>query len=407
MAKINFEKFNKPEVEYSLCEKIRNKIQLRTRLRKIYDIFLGSLYGYVNGVSTSKAAFEEQLIFPEDKFVMPEMKDVFGQTHKNFHAYEATIPPFYVRSFKNAFCFTNREEIFSLERSVVLEYTSQKNNPFIGVNRKIFHSKHVKKLDASVALLSLSGLENNYGHWLMECLGRYYLLEKSKFKPDYYVISNHKPFQKQFIDLLGIENNRIIPSSENTLIQARELIVPSLLNNWEYVDYRGYRFYQKQYLPAWIGNLYKEKVLPKIKKTAPQKIYISRKLASSRKIENEDEITAYLVKRGFKVYCLETMTVQEQLELFANASIVVGPHGAGFANMIFSPRNTIIFELFPEFYHDAGLRIPAKTLGLNYFYMVGKTRNIENVHPQKENIYINLNLFIEALNIIFLDKEVQ
>jgi hypothetical protein len=75
--------------------------------------------------------------------------------------------------------------------------------------------------------------------------------------------------------------------------------------------------------------------------------------------------------------------------------------------MIFSPRNTIIFELFSEFYHDAGLRILAKALGLNYFYMVGRTRNIENVHPQKENIYIDLNLFDEALNIIFLDKEAQ
>ena len=39
------------------------------------------------------------------------------------------------------------------------------------------------------------------------------------------------------------------------------------------------------------------------------------------------------------------MSVADQVKLFAEASVVTGPHGAGFANMVFAPAGATLVEL--------------------------------------------------------------
>lgn len=51
---------------------------------------------------------------------------------------------------------------------------------------------------------------------------------------------------------------------------------------------------------------------------------------------------------GFKSYCLESLSVEEQLRLFSQSVVVVGPHGAGFTNMIACSRHAAIVELLPR-----------------------------------------------------------
>lgn len=84
------------------------------------------------------------------------------------------------------------------------------------------------------------------------------------------------------------------------------------------------------------------------------------------------------------------MNLRDQIKLFNNAQIISGINGAGFSNMFFSNTNTIIFELYPEFYHDSTYRILAHCLNLKHYYLVGQNSQKDNVHPQKENVFINL-----------------
>jgi len=369
----------------------------RSKLKEIWNVLNRFLYGSFNGVKASQAANYEQLIFSEEKFRMPELKDIFGDNHKNFNEYGVTIPPFYVRVFNNAYCFTDREEVFTSSKEVITEYTAQKINPFIGKSKKILYTRNYKKINARVAHLSLSGLEANYAHFLLECMARYYLLEKSIFKPDYYIISNHLPFQAQMLDLLGISSTQVISTNIERLIQAKELIVPSFINNWEYLEMRGYKINQKQWIPYWIADLYKGKIIPKVKITRKKKIFISRSLAKYRKIDNEKEVQSLFVKYGFEVYNDVLMSVKDIAELFANSSIVAGTIGAGLANMIFASPNTIIFEIFPQYFHDSVFRILANVLGFKYYYMIGETKDTTNVHPQHENAYINIEKLEKAI----------
>jgi capsular polysaccharide biosynthesis protein len=186
-------------------------------------------------------------------------------------------------------------------------------------------------------------------------------------------------------------------------LQADTIIIPSLINtyrNWDVVDSRGYTCYRKQWLPSWIGNLYRENIETANYINAKTKIYISRALADYRKIENEDEVVNLLQGRGYGVYHLETMTVLEQIKLFSTASIVIGTHGAGFSNIYFCDRGTIIFEFFSEYYQDSSFKVLANVLGLEYHYTIGTTHRTEGIHPQQENIYIDVSKLEIALELV-------
>jgi capsular polysaccharide biosynthesis protein len=340
---------------------------------------------------------DEELVFPQEEFSLHLSLDLWGEAHSAFGSYTSVIPAFHVRFLKNAKFIVGREEVFVGDR-VVAEYSSQKQNPFIGTGK--LRLRQPVRINARVANLSLSGLEDNYFHWLVECLGRLYLLEKSSFQPDFYLLSHHLPFQKKFIQLLGIDEQKLLTLPANAVVQADEVIVPSFLNNWEPIEFRGYGSYQKQWLPNWIGNLYREKIhlgQESFDRVGSTKIYISRALASYRSIENEAQLLGLLQQKGYRICHLERMSVSEQIGLFSNASIVLGAHGAGFANILFCRKNTIVCELFSEYYHDASFKVLAQALGLRYHYMICSTSDMR-VEPQKEDIIVDLDRFVSALD---------
>ena len=89
---------------------------------------------------------------------------------------------------------------------------------------------------------------------------------------------------------------------------------------------------------------------------------------------------------------------------FKNAKIIAGIHGSGFSNMKFSDSETLIFELYTEFYHDASLRVQAHALGMRYYYLIGTTLVENKIHPQKENVFINLSELKISLDNIFIEN---
>lgn len=77
-------------------------------------------------------------------------------------------------------------------------------------------------------------------------------------------------------------------------------------------------------------------------------ILISRKYASTRRIENEEELYERLSQRGFINVSLEKLSFPEQVKLFANARTIVAPHGAGLGSIVFAPPGAEIIELIPS-----------------------------------------------------------
>ena len=82
----------------------------------------------------------------------------------------------------------------------------------------------------------------------------------------------------------------------------------------------------------------------------PRKIYIDRSDSSSntkdlRLILNENEVKSFLAKEGFKNIVLSNIHFKDQAKIFNNAEIIVGLHGAGFANLCFCKPGAKVIEL--------------------------------------------------------------
>jgi hypothetical protein len=82
--------------------------------------------------------------------------------------------------------------------------------------------------------------------------------------------------------------------------------------------------------------------------TAKRALYVSRRDANARRVRNEDELTAALATRGIETVVPGALSFDAQRRLFAEACVIVGPHGAGLTNMLFAPPGARVVELWPN-----------------------------------------------------------
>ena len=67
-----------------------------------------------------------------------------------------------------------------------------------------------------------------------------------------------------------------------------------------------------------------------------KRLYVTRQGTSRRRIANHDELLATLTRHGFCQVAPEHLSVREQIALFGQAEAVIGVHGAGLTNAVFS-----------------------------------------------------------------------
>lgn len=107
--------------------------------------------------------------------------------------------------------------------------------------------------------------------------------------------------------------------------------------------------------------------------TNSNRIYVSRREADQRRVVNEEELLEALSSFGFEAYVLEQMSFEDQVSLFNDAELIVGPHGAGLVNMIFSADTTVV-----ELLHGGDVRPHyfrlAKHLSYGYDFLVCDSR---------------------------------
>lgn len=134
------------------------------------------------------------------------------------------------------------------------------------------------------------------------------MLKEQKVEYDWLYVSSDKKFQQETFVTLGFDLQKIIqPVCIFDSLQADELIVPSLPARRILDNTQQYRFesFLAYYYRDWVINYLRNKFLPlaeKINIEFSKKIFISRKDAMFRIVENEDEVFALFEKRGFVKY---------------------------------------------------------------------------------------------------------
>lgn len=100
----------------------------------------------------------------------------------------------------------------------------------------------------------------------------------------------------------------------------------------------------------------------------------------SRCLRNFEEVRGALEQRFGRDYSVEvyraTARVQEALEVFSRAKVVIGVHGAGFQNMMFcNPNTTVIHIGWHDFYRDLATQCG---LSFHLIHAPGMTRSCYN-----------------------------
>jgi capsular polysaccharide biosynthesis protein len=159
------------------------------------------------------------------------------------------------------------------------------------------------------------------------------------------------PWMWELLELVGVPRSRCLQTN------GRQLRVEKLC----FASRLGQPMNTPLWAIDWIRNRFTSSFRAEHSSSA-KRLYLSRRNAPKRRVINEAEVEQTLQEFGFQTVMLEDLSVAGQVRLFSGAEVVVGPHGAGFANVVFA-RNAKVLEFFepswvwPTYYalsHDCG-----------------------------------------------------
>lgn len=223
-----------------------------------------------------------------------------------------------------------------------------------------------------------------YFHWLTDALPRYLIaLDYCKNSP---ILLPQHVLKKQFIvDSLEHLNATYVAYDARHPYTIKQLIVP------QHTAPTG------NYHPLIIREL-AEKLRRSTGVTASRKVYVSRKKAGKRFIQNEEEVTATLASFGYETHCFEDYSLADQIELLGETRVLIGVHGAGLTNMLFMPPNSIVCEIRNQGdAHNNCFFSLANALQHSYFYL---TAAGTSPHTYDANLWVDVSRLKEQLLLI-------
>ena len=203
--------------------------------------------------------------------------------------------------------------------------------------------------------------DGNYYHFLMDVLTKIGVLEQapSVAPPDVWYVPVQTRFQRELLELFGIGAGQRIDATEQPHVQADVLVVPGPPAMTE-----------KN--PPWAVEFLRGRLLPHVDTSGPRRnVYITRgPSANNRSIVNEPAVLDVLATHDFMHVDPGALSVVDQIRTFATANVIVAPHGAALANIIFASPGSTLVELFP-----AGCLLPdywrlaSSVSGMDYRYV--------------------------------------
>ncbi len=103
-----------------------------------------------------------------------------------------------------------------------------------------------------------------------------------------------------------------------------------------------------------------------------RRLFVSRADAKKRRLLNEDEIFARLEGFGFERVTAGNLSFADQVELFSEAQIAAGPHGAGLTNAMFMPEGGAVVEIFRQGHVHGSFAWLSHLRGHFHAYVVSK-----------------------------------
>jgi capsular polysaccharide biosynthesis protein len=224
------------------------------------------------------------------------------------------------------------------------------------LTRRTMPLRHPYRFRGTVGSLLTGGGSSNYYHWLFDALPRFRLIrDYLNGDPDAYLTENGKRFQRETLALLGLHGGQIVSAGAFPFIAADRVIATSHPNP------------DSGAIPGWIVSFLRSSFSCYGSNRAfGPFVYLSRRDAAHRRLVNEQELLAHLEPLGFTRYDLSDLSVPEQISLFSRASVIIGVHGAGLANLVFARASAAVFELFSADYRPLIFPQISRYIGLRH-----------------------------------------
>ena len=239
------------------------------------------------------------------------------------------------------------------KNAIIPKISYQQNRNIVSsvkFNSTLIHGtpKFKKYFKGNIFSLLQGASGSNYWHWLYDIMPKIELMYKNDYlkKIDFFYVPDVNKFILETFKLYGIKKDQLINSKYFKHIVADQIYA------FEHLYIKEGNFVNAfEKVPKWIPIFLSKKFLNLKKKfKCSKKIFIDR--SDSKfihfKIINNEETKKFFKKKGFKFYKLSKLTFLKQVYLFYHADIVVGAHGAGFANLAFCKKKTKVYEFLPK-----------------------------------------------------------
>ena len=202
----------------------------------------------------------------------------------------------------------------------------------------------------------------NYGHFLLDGIGRLSIFQKMNSKifemhDRIFISGPEAQWKKRLLAIFKVPPGKILWLDRKRYV-CEELTVSS---------FPGVR----QSYPHWLCEFFKNSMAGLDGPTQnPRRLFISRS-GTSRRLKNEQELYTAAEAYGFELYWPERS--ENPIGDFRNADAVIGSHGAGLTDIVFMARGSRVLELMPTDHRHCYFFTLGQASGLDYTVILGES----------------------------------
>lgn len=190
----------------------------------------------------------------------------------------------------------------------------------------------VAELEFEAVLVGLP-CGGSYFHWLFEAVTRALLGSRSASPSVRFLVPPLRPMERDALLTAGIPEECLHEMPTEGAVAVKSLLVPP----------RGIHG-PCRFLPVAVDALHS---LAADTGKLGARVYISRRGGHRRRIANETELEDLLARHGFISVEAQTLSVREQIAVFADAEAIISNHGGGLTNAVFARPGSLLVELQP------------------------------------------------------------
>ncbi|MDJ0554119.1 MAG: glycosyltransferase 61 family protein [Microcoleaceae cyanobacterium MO_207.B10] len=323
---------------------------------------------------------------PEPLFV--NFSEEIGElTQRILAAKRTSVDPIYCARVNNATLIPHAN-IFTADDSFLWDLSRQAARHFLDSHGKQianFTYPEPEFINNSVGLLSM-GHNNQHSHWLLQTLPKLEIFKKAGIRPQKLVVQpTIKGYQKKALAILGYPEKDLIIGTPKQPLRCAELYATNIWGGEIISDLDIYNELSVKCPPTEPG---------------PERIYVSRQDSRNlRRFLNEEKVIELMKEYDFEIVIPSKLTIEEEVNIFRNAKVVVGALGAGLYNTIFTEPGANIIVLSDPWYVTGWILNIAALRHHNIGFVFGHNfLSFDRVHYGRcSNWIVDTNMLREAI----------